>query len=1854
VPFIPDRLGPKLGLFLAGMFAILGVSTAALIIFGFERTQNEATTSSREGLEQAGQRTLLDSAFIQAAFGQSQLEATAGFAQQASNYLVDVSERAQPTPLDPAVFAETESGLLYDARPERRSDLIIPAGTELTTEILQDAARSAILDDLFPTLLRGYTGQTRSPNYGAISIYYQGLNNVARIYPPVPDIDTLPLLDTDLNAATLSVGPEQNPTRRTIWSAPYEDTSGRGLVMSATVPVYDGGKFIGAIGVDFGLANLVALVEATRPTTNGFAFYIDSSGELLPTTAASVVRAEMSDPRNTEFGLIMEAIDAGRADVRRVEIAGRDMFVAHTPLQGVGGTLALAAPVDEVTQQAAAVENSIDEGGRRTLLFALVGLTTVFLLTLASAALLNRRLVLQPISEIVTGTRALAAGDLTQQIPVRSSDELGTLAESFNGMTDVLRERTDNLREREEQYRAIFEASSDGYVVTRVDDGVITDVNPAMCAMHGYTRDEMLRLHPTQFIHPDDHHLFADYVATVAAGGDYRCRARDVRKDGTLFHVEVLGTPVTYGGALHILGLVRDVTAQVEAERILEERVEDRTGELAALLQVSQSVAAALDVKSVASAILKELSKVSDYAGATLAGVEDDDMVIIDSWGPFSEEVVGGPTSRFPRKAIPIDFWEVMERGAPVIVDDVRADAALAKSYRRVFRPFLELPSFAQIRSWIAVPLVRQGHIVGMLTASHDEPDHFTEENARLILAAASQAAVAMENARLFEQTRERSRELTTLLDVAQNVASTIELQPLLNLILDQVGAVAPFYRAAFMVLDGEELEVLAVGTREGSADPDYVSQVGIRVRAAGSPIWERMMTGTPYIIDDVHGSSDEAHSYRTAVGDDISTTFKGMHGWMGVPVMLKDRAIGMLALGSDRVSFYNTQHARLARAVADQAAVAIENARLFEQTGRQSRESSALLQIANSMTSTLELYPLVRVILAQLHTVVDYTGSSVVIVNGDDLEILSSRVLDPPNTPEVRGLRYPLERHSETWQAFERGETVVIDDIHDSTTYAREYRNTIGEEGLKAPSFRMIRSWMAVPLAIKDEVIGILSMSRNEPRYFTPDHVRIATAVGKQAALAIENARLFTRAEERTEELATLLDVSSVVASTIELQPLLDLILEQIRRVAPYDGATFFTLQRDRLRAESFVTQEDPTMDLTTIGMEIPVAGSALWTRISAGETIILDDIYDDSPTAAALREIAGSALYTRFRRIKSWLGIPLMRGDRAIGLLALSGHTPGVFNITDARLARAVADRAALAIENARLFKEASDRTRELSALLDISKGIASTLDRGPLVAAIIEQLREIVDYNGASIMLKNDDRLEIIAYDRDAPLQAAGAQVPMSFPISNMAPLWSSMLQGRTVIVDDMRSDEAARDVLEQAVGTELMDGALRHDRAMLAVPLIVHDDVIGALTVSNAQPGHFNDDHARLVRAVADQAAVALENARLYEETSRRARETEALLRADAELFRSLSVDDVFQALCDVAVDVLGVSKCMVTTIEDESGRYTTRASRGVSQTSLAQIARVRERQPRRELGTMTAPIVTVDARRRLPELAGIFELEGIISTVDVPIRIDGHVRGDFALAFTSRHEAVLDEQRLYQALADRAAIAIQNAELYERSQQVASLEERQRLARELHDSVSQALYGIALGARTARTQLDRDPIKAVEPVEYVLSLAEAGLAEMRALIFELRPESLQTEGLVAAIEKHVASTRARYGLEVDAQLGAEPDVRLDVKEALYRVTQEALHNIVKHAQARHVHVHLQQEGGALLLHVRDDGKGFDPQGTYPGHVGLHSMRERVEKLSGSISIESAPGKGSRVNVRIPVNGASASQLSTAHA
>lgn len=300
-------------------------------------------------------------------------------------------------------------------------------------------------------------------------------------------------------------------------------------------------------------------------------------------------------------------------------------------------------------------------------------------------------------------------------------------------------------------------------------------------------------------------------------------------------------------------------------------------------------------------------------------------------------------------------------------------------------------------------------------------------------------------------------------------------------------------------------------------------------------------------------------------------------------------------------------------------------------------------------------------------------------------------------------------------------------------------------------------------------------------------------------------------------------------------------------------------------------------------------------------------------------------------------------------------------------------------------------------------------------------------------------------------------------------------------------------------------------------------------------------------------------------------------------------------------------------------------------------------------------TAGTPVVSTSLRTRQPqvlELATVLKVAGYervraeqeragwTRMAVVPVIYRMQPVGLLIVAYPGEAHPDDGELAFLAAIADHAAVAIENARLFEQAQAVAVTEERQRLSRELHDSVSQALYGISLGAQTARDMLAADAMKAAEPIEFVLSLAEIGLAEMRALIFELRPDSLATEGLLPALQRQATALRARQKIVVETAFPVEPDVPLAAKEMLYRVAQQAMHNIAKHARATEVSVSLAEADGDLVLTVRDNGQGFVVAEHYPGHLGVTSMRERAQRLGAETRIESSPGAGCTITVRMP--------------
>ncbi|MEO8287478.1 MAG: PAS domain S-box protein [Chloroflexota bacterium] len=582
--------------------------------------------------------------------------------------------------------------------------------------------------------------------------------------------------------------------------------------------------------------------------------------------------------------------------------------------------------------------------------------------------------------------------------------------------------------------------------------------------------------------------------------------------------------------------------------------------------------------------------------------------------------------------------------------------------------------------------------------------------------------------------------------------------------------------------------------------------------------------------------------------------------------------------------------------------------------------------------------------------------------------------------------------------------------------------------------------------------------------------------------------------------------------------------------------------------------------------------------------------------------------------------------------------------------------------------LEQRVEERTRELTTLLDVSNKVASTLDLNTLVHSILEQLKLVASYRRATIAIEQGEGLSPRLLNSWGDMTNDSPPPGRSVPFEIFGPISERLLRGETVIVPDVLADDQYADIVRRAVAwalegedvdpSETVESRLLAERSIMYVPLMLKDNLIGGLTIRHSDPGYYTERHAELAMAIANQAAIAVENARLYEQAQETTRKTAALAQIASQVAYGGSLYPTLDILCRQVVDVTGAvaSAVVLRDTDEEQARMV--GSYGLPEeypTALNAILASGVDLLMQEAFEGRQTIVMRDLRRKVLDTPEYNPLHNIVkdlpwdAAVGVPMVYRDTVVGVLLSYHTSSSDIGDAELTFHSVIADQAAVAVENARLLSQEHDKARLEERQRLARELHDSVTQALFSINLIARSAEMVLQREGTHSPQTLEKLADLrqlTQGALAEMRALIFELRPGALEEEGLLEAIRKHAAAVQGREMLpvEVVADLRHEmPRLKPAAEEALYRITQEALHNVVKHAKATRAVVRISTDEDSLTLCIKDNGIGFDRASVPAGHMGLGTMHQRVEQFGGEYSIESTPGGGTTITACVPLSG-----------
>ncbi len=535
--------------------------------------------------------------------------------------------------------------------------------------------------------------------------------------------------------------------------------------------------------------------------------------------------------------------------------------------------------------------------------------------------------------------------------------------------------------------------------------------------------------------------------------------------------------------------------------------------------------------------------------------------------------------------------------------------------------------------------------------------------------------------------------------------------------------------------------------------------------------------------------------------------------------------------------------------------------------------------------------------------------------------------------------------------------------------------------------------------------------------------------------------------------------------------------------------------------------------------------------------------------------------------------------------------------------------------------------DRYKTLN---EISSVVSRSLDLEEILCSALEQVLRATDLETGGIYLFDEktQRLVVAAQHGFKPEFVAEIDnLEQGEGFSGQV-----MESGQHLVIRDIcEDDRLSRGVVKEA-------GL----RSLAVVPLSSKQKTLGTLFLASTDLRDFDQEEVQLLISAGQQIGVAVENAYLFSAQQRRAEQFRVIAEVGRQITSIMDIDQVLNQVVRLIQKTFGYDHVAIALLEEDFAVYRVGAGR------LWEDPAFDFNPSHLKIGDegVTGRVAASGEALYLPDVrqdSGYVEMQGsrTLSELTVPIKVKGEVIGVLD-AQSDRLNAFDDSDLIVlQSLADQAAVAIDNARLYRRAQKLAVVEERNRLARELHDSVTQALYGITLHAEAAFRQLNSRKTKlALEQLVELKNTAQEALREMRLLIFELRPSVVELQGLVPALRARLEAVEERAGLQVEMNADESLILSERVQDGLYRIAQEALNNALKHAKANQIILNLTGGLSQVVMEITDDGIGFRPdEAVEGGGLGLDGIIERAELLGAELTLDSWPGKGTTIRIEV---------------
>jgi PAS domain S-box-containing protein len=690
------------------------------------------------------------------------------------------------------------------------------------------------------------------------------------------------------------------------------------------------------------------------------------------------------------------------------------------------------------------------------------------------------------------------------------------------------------------------------------------------------------------------------------------------------------------------------------------------------------------------------------------------------------------------------------------------------------------------------------------------------------------------ERKRAEEEAQRRAAQAMLVYEVGQRVSRKLELDELLSEIVTAMRAAFDYYGVMILLVDKEGKHLTMQSIAGGYVDifpGDVRHAVGEGMTGYAAASGETQVSG------DV---SKDPYYVREADEETKSE--------LAVPIKSGQKVIGVLDLQSDEFDAFDETDVMLMETLADQIAGAIESARLFEETRIRAEELAVLNEMGRVLTTMLDVDAVIESLYQHASRLIDTSHFYVALYD-----------------PEQDMVRFPLyieEGQTIRQEPFRAGKGLsgYVIRTREPLLIEDNVAARVEELGIEAVKLESV-SWLGVPMMIGDQVIGMISAhSHTTPRLYNEHHRDLLSAIANQAAIAIQNARLFEEARSRAERLAVVNRIARAASSTLDLDDLMETVYQEIASIFSQPDAFFIALYDEGTDELDFHFSVDEGVRQPPVRQSL---GGLSSFAITEKKPLLVRDLEHEQAHLPMVMSLGTGKLPA------SWLGVPLLVGERPIGVINVQSYRPDVWDEEDEQLLLTIADQVAIALENARLFEEAHRRAQQLEVVNEVGQAITSVLDVDAVVRQIVDTTKSRFGYYFVNISMLEGDRITLrdasIIGDSDIRPKHGQVSLDLHGPGLNA----EAARTGQPALLNDVRNDP------HYVFVPELPDAL-----AELCVPIKIKDRVIGVLDLESSRPNDFDQTDVALFQSLANQAGVALENASLYEQAQHEITERKA--------------------------------------------------------------------------------------------------------------------------------------------------------------------------------------------------------------------------------------------------------------------------------------------------------------------------------------------------------------------------------------